>query len=107
MPFFNSDIMEINKKGIVFRTENGAKRLLFSECRHNFLAENPLSGGNCVAERDITVPVFIFFSQPKTYLYFKKKHFWAKLFFKKFAHREFCEIQQQIEALGFTTYDLS
>ena len=107
LQFTNDDIAEITKEGISFKTPNGDMKISFFECGQNFAFENSLDDSNCVATRNITVPEFIFYSNPKVQVRFKKNGFIVTLFSKKPWHIKFYELQKDIERFGYTTWDLS
>lgn len=107
LQFTDDDILEITREGITLRTPNGDIKISFSECKQNFAFENSLTESNCVATRNITIPSFIFFSNPKIEIIFKKKSFLQHLFSVKRPYSEFHELQKTIQRTGYTTYDMS
>ena len=107
LQFSNEDITQITKEGITFKTPKGDMQIIFSECKYNYASENLLPESNCVATRDVTVPVFTFYSNPKIEVIFKKKSFLINFFSKKTWYLKFFELQKTIQRYGYTTYDLS
>lgn len=95
-------IQAITEKGILL--ENG-NFIGFAQCAANFAAQHGGSG-TCVGERDITGsnPSFGFYTAPlTTHIFFMP----GGIFGRKAALRRFHALQKQIEAFGYTTYDLS
>ena len=99
-------IVEINSTGIALRYNDSDKFICFEECAKNFASENSLGTSKCVAVRDITKLIFIFYSNPKTTIVFKK-HSLKNIFSGKSAVSQFLELQKMINQYGYTTYDLS
>lgn len=105
--FTDDNIVQITKDEIVFATLYNETKIRFSECKKNFATEHFLNESNCVGTRDITVPAFIFYSQPKIKVTFKRRHLLQELFSKRPLHKKFNILQQTLQKLGYTTYDLS
>lgn len=101
-----TQIESINKDGLTVKNGNKFVFISFEECAKNYALENSLKKSRCVAERDITKLIFIFYTEPKIRLTFKKRFFIDWLPFKH-ATSEFRELQKAIISYGYTTYDLS
>ncbi len=81
----------------------------FRECADNFARVHEGSG-KCVGKREVSGsnPSFWFYTAPKTkHISFLPKNKCEQIFMKKNAMRRFRNLQKQIEAYGFTTYDNS
>ena len=63
--FNYNNIIKISKDGIQLEDKNNSIFISFSECTQHYAIENSLPKSNCVATRDITVPIFTFYSNPK------------------------------------------
>ncbi|MBE7064656.1 MAG: hypothetical protein E7384_02425 [Ruminococcaceae bacterium] len=102
--YSENDIVGISPNGISLKN---MKLINFRECAYNF--EKIHSGnGKCIATRDATGtnPSFAFYTAPKTtHIFFLSKGKLKEFFAKKNTMQRFHELQKQIEAFGFTTYD--
>ncbi len=101
-----TEVISINHSGIKVRDKNKDVTINFEECAKNYANEMSFETSKCVATRDITNLTFIFYTQPKIKLVFKK-HFFNDLFSRKTAINKFLELQKAINKYGFTSYDLS
>lgn len=101
-----TQIGSINKDGLTVKNVNKFVFISFEECVKNYALENSLEKSRCVAERDITKLTFIFYTEPKIKLTFKKKIFIDWLPFKHTTSK-FRGLQKAIISYGYTTYDLS
>lgn len=101
-----SQIVEINQSGITLKNGTSEIFVCFAECAKNFAGEFSKEASRCVAARDITKRTFIFYTDPKVRLVFKKC-FLKGLFTKRALAKKFLELQTAINRYGYTTYDLS
>lgn len=106
LQFNYNDIIKISKNGIIFKTLKDEMQIEFLECCHNFALENSQGHSKCVATRDISIPSFIFYSNPKVEVVFAKHNLFNTIFNKQ-NNKEFNELQKCIKQFGYTTYDLS
>lgn len=98
------EIVRIEKKGIAL---SSCRFIDFAECARNFSLKND-SSGKCIGERDITALLFVFYTSPRpTVLRFSPKRKFLPLFAKRKAALRFQELQKQIVACGYKTYDMS
>ena len=98
----DDDIKSLTAQGILLA--NG-DFIDFAECAANFAALHGGSG-KCVGERDISGsnPSFGFYTAPlTTHIFFMPRG----LFGRYQALRRFRALQKQMEALGYTTYDIT
>ncbi|MCL2140576.1 MAG: hypothetical protein FWH42_02695 [Dehalococcoidia bacterium] len=103
----DSDIVSVDNQGITYKNIKGSFFISFAECACNYERINGGSG-KCVGERDITGsnPSFAFFTAPITTHVFFLGEGKAKTSKRHFQQR-FHNLQNQIIAAGFTTFDLS
>jgi hypothetical protein len=117
-------IIQYTKSGLTYEDDSGfMQHIEFAECCHNF-AKHVLESGDflnrsqdllttsCVAWSNITAkPLFIeFFTEPHTRFEFEQpRHgIWSVLSFsRQRGHKNFLDMQSQINALGWKSYDLS
>lgn len=99
-------IICVDAQGIILRCQNSDITIQFEECAKNFAYENALNVSKCVATRDITSLSFVFFTEPKTNIVFKK-NLMKDLFFGRSAFDKFIELQNAIIKVGYSSYDMS
>ena len=104
--FVCSSIINSTKDEIILSSREHVIRINLNECAKNFSLENGTKSSKCVATRNITELSFIFYTQPKTKVVFKK-HFINKFINRKSATKQFSELQKEIIRAGYTSYDLS
>ena len=103
----DTDLVSVDNQGITYKTIKGNTFISFAECACNYERLNGGSG-KCVGERDVTGsnPSFAFFTAPLTTHIFFLDEGKAKMLKGHFLQR-FHNLQNQIIAAGFTTFDLS
>ena len=99
-------IAGINSSGIAIRNGGSVSRIHFDECAKNYVAENDLEKSRCVATGDAMTLSFVFYTDTKTKLIFKKL-FWRDLFLGRSAVGRLMDSQKRINQCGYTTYNLS
>lgn len=99
-------IVDIDKLGVTLKTDTSNVYISFDECIQNYAKENSIKKNKCVAVRDVTTLTFIFYTEPKTTVIFKKK-FWRDIFIRQNAVNKFLELQTALNNYGYTSYDLS
>lgn len=100
------DIVNVDRSGITVKGDRADVKISFAECASNYAKERFLATSNCVATRDATKLTFIFYTNPKTRVIFKKR-FLRNLFSGKTAVSKFLELQRTIRKYRYTSYDLS
>ena len=100
------EIMKIEATGLTLKYKGAPLFVCFEDCAKNYACENGLEKSRCIAVRDITKLTFMFFTEPKTYLVFKKS-FWKALMTGKSAAQRFMELQKKILQYRYTSFDLS
>ena len=97
---------DLNNIGIVFESNNQKHFVRFEECARNYAIEKGVKSSTCVASRDIQTLTFVFHTNPKTILIFKKMSIKNILRCKSAASR-FRSLQKAITNAGYTTFDMS
>ncbi len=100
------NVIDVTKEGITLESAGDKIYIDFGECAKNFSLEKGSEFCKCVASRDITTLSFIFYTQPKTNVVFKKR-FFKDLIAGKSAISKFLDMQKAIVKVGYTSYDLS
>ena len=100
------DVVNADRSGITVKGDWADMKISFAECAKNYAKERSLATSNCVATRDATTLTYIFYTDPKTKVIFKKR-FLQGLFSEKTAVVKFLELQRIIRKYGYTSYDLS
>lgn len=99
-----SDIIEINKEGIVLKDEN---YISFEDCRCEWAKENKINvtDTHCVAVRfsEGNDKKIIFYSKNKITIHFKFKG----IFKIEKSRKKFAEMQMLLKKYGYNTYDLT
>ena len=99
------NVASVTKEGVVLDCQKNKIYIDFADCAKNFSLENN-KFSKCVATRDITTLTFIFYTQPKTKVIFKKC-FLKEFIGGKTAVNKFLNLQKFIIESGYTSYDLS
>ena len=99
-------LIDITKTGLTLECAKEKLHISFCDCAKNFSLEKGRKFNTCVATRDITTLSFVFYTQPKTIVVFKRK-FLKDLIPGKSATARFLEMQKAIIKAGYTSYDLS
>lgn len=100
------EIINISSLGLTLKHGQDEKYICFDECAKNYANEKHLASSKCVAERDISKRIFIFYTNPKTKISFKK-NFLNYICSGRSADDKFSDLQKAINQYGYTTYDLS
>lgn len=100
------NVIDVTDEGILLESQKERVYVCFDECIKNFSVEKGIEFGKCVATRDITTLSFVFYTQPKTKVIFKKC-FLKNLVTGKSAVSKFFDLQKAIAEAGYTSYDLS
>ena len=99
------NVIDVTKEGITLESAGEKIYIDFDDCVKNFSLEKG-KVCKCVATRDITTLSFVFYTQPKTNVVFKK-NFFKDLIMGKSAVSKFLDMQKGIVEAGYTSYDLS
>ena len=99
------NIIDVTKEGITLESAGEKIYIDFANCAKNFSLEKG-KVCKCVATRDITKLSFVFYTQPKTNVVFKKS-FFKEFFACKSAISKFLDLHKAIAEAGYTSYDLS
>lgn len=99
-------IVNIDKDGVVLKNGQDNIYINFDECIKNYIKETKNKSSKCVALRDSTKLMFIFYTNPKTIINFKKQRI-KNLLFGKSDIRDFIAFQKAINNSGYTTFDLT
>ena len=105
----DKDIVSVDNHGITYKSSKGNTLIDFKECAYNYEKLNGGSG-KCVGERDITGsnPSFVFYTAPlTTHIFFLSESKAKELISKNNTQQRFHNLQNQIIAAGFTSFDLS
>ena len=110
--FSNSDLIEITKAGIKYRSFLSSYEIYidFNECAKNYFAEIKKGTGKCVGERSITAeqPFIEFSTLPvKTRMIFGNTKKGLLKNFRDDSKKQFHNVCQKIINAGFSTFDLS
>lgn len=100
------NIIDITKEGIMLESQKERIYVCFDKCAKNFSLEKGNEYSRCVATRDVTTLSFVFYTQPKTKVVFKKC-FLKDLITGKSAVSKFFDLQKAIVEAGYTSYDLT
>lgn len=100
------NVIDVTKEGITLKSAGEKIYIDFDDCVKNFSLEKGNEFCKCVATRDITTLSFVFYTQPKTNVVFKRS-FFKDLIAGKSAASKFLDMQKAIVEVGYTTYDLS
>ena len=100
------NIINTVEGGIIIETPKTKKFICFRGCAMNFSLETGNVINRCVAIRDISTLSYVFYTQPKTKVFFKNNCF-NNFFVRKSATTKFTDLQQIIIDSGYTSYDLS
>lgn len=99
-------IINVNKQRIIIRCKEGDVAIFFEECAKNYTYEKLFPNKrHCVGERDITKLEFVFYTNPKTIIMFKKSILNILTF--KSPYNDFNNLRKTIEKYGYRTFDLS
>lgn len=98
--------INVTEDGITVESATKKIYINFDICAQNFSLEKGKEFSKCVATRDITTLSFVFYTQPKTNLIFKRK-FFKDLISRKSAVNKFLDVQKAITEAGYTSYDIS
>lgn len=90
--------------GIWLYNDAHPRLLLLKDCLSDISTKD--TSFKCVGSRDVTKLAFTLFSNPPTEITFSKG-FWTYIRTGKNAAKRFHLFQKDIQALGYTTYDLS
>ncbi len=99
-------MIAVENEGIWLKHQDAEIYVNFDECAKNYACENSLAQNRCVATRDVTNRVFIFYTLPKTKVIFKKS-FLHGLFGRKSAVNRFHDLYKTIIELGYSSCDIS
>lgn len=99
-------VIAVTEEGIMLESQKKRIYACFDDCAKNFLLEKGNKFSKCVATRDVTTLSFVFYTQPKTKVVFKK-YFLNDLVTGKSAESKFFDLQKAIVEAGYTSYDLS
>ena len=100
------NIINVTKEGITLATTREIIYISFNDCVKNFSLEKGNEFCKCVATRDIATLSFVFYTEPKTNVVFKRS-FFKDLIVGKSATSRFLDMQRAIVEVGYTSYDLS
>lgn len=98
-------VIDVTKEGITLESAGEKIYIDFDDCVKNFSLEKG-KVCKCVATRDITTLSFVFYTQPKINVVFKRS-FFKDLIAGKSATSKFLDLQKAIVKAGYTSYDLS
>ena len=99
------NVIDVTKEGITLESAREKIYIDFDDCVKNFSLEKG-KVCKCVATRDITTLSFVFYTQPKTNVVFKRS-FFRDLIAVKSATSKFLDLQKAIVEAGYTSYDVS
>ena len=99
------NVIDVTKEGVTLESAGEKIYIDFDDCVKNFSLEKG-KVCKCVATRDITTLSFVFYTQPKTTVVFKRS-FFKELIARKSATSKFLDLQKAIVEAGYTSYDLS
>lgn len=100
------DVLCIDCKGVLLKHKNIEQYVCFADCADSFSREHALENSNCVAVRDVRKLSFLFYSNPKAKVVFKRK-FIKDLISGRLPINRFFSLQKAIIEAGYTSYDLS
>ena len=103
--YWEHQLQSVSKEGILLKD---GRLISFSECIQNFDREYGKTDSKCVGERDITQSTFTFYTSPKpVVLMFQKKGWLIERLKKNNTRQRFHNLQKQLLAYGYKTYDMS
>ena len=103
---FYCNSVSVQKDEIILRCGKENISICLEECAENYAKEKKSKHSKCVADRNVMNLSFVFYSNPKIIIFFKKKGF-RNMFLNRRAYNLFRNLHKSIEALGFKSYDMS
>lgn len=96
-----TSIVSANQDRILLKSKNSVVEIVLSECAREYAEEVGDKTSKCVALRDITKLSFVIYTKQRIKLVFKR------CLWNKSAIKRFTELQNAIERLGYSSYDLT